>query len=39
VAERPAPALDRALQDIGARYGRATAWFVATQLEYPGRAG
>lgn len=32
---RPAKALDEALQDIGARYGQATAHMVAMQLEYP----
>lgn len=30
----PAKALDKALQDIGARYGQATAHVVAMQLEY-----
>lgn len=34
---RPAKALDEALQDIGARYGQATAHIVAMQLEYPQR--
>lgn len=31
---RPAEALDKTLQDIGARYGRGTAHVVAIQLEY-----
>jgi len=35
--ERPAPALDRALAGIGARYGLGTADVVAAQLEYPSR--
>jgi len=35
VTERPAHALDVALEDIGGRYGRPTAAFVALQLEYP----
>jgi len=34
----PAMALDRALQDITARYGTGTTDFVAMQLEYPKRA-
>ncbi|WP_296747502.1 DJ-1/PfpI family protein [Mesorhizobium sp.] len=33
--QRPARALDQALQDIAARYGARTTNFVATQLEYP----
>ena len=32
---KPATALDQALQDIAARYGDATAYVVAMQLEYP----
>jgi hypothetical protein len=36
--EPPAAALDRALQAIAARYGEATADFVAVQLEYPRAA-
>ena len=35
VADRPARALDDALDGIGRRYGAATARFVALQLEYP----
>lgn len=35
VGGQPAPALDDALQGISARYGEATADFVAMQLEYP----
>jgi hypothetical protein len=31
----PAQALDRALEDISARYGQATADFVALTMEYP----
>jgi putative intracellular protease/amidase len=34
-SKRPAEALDEALQNIGARYGQATAHIVAMQLEYP----
>jgi transcriptional regulator GlxA family with amidase domain len=34
----PATTLDQTLQAIAARYGRATADFVAVQLEYPQRA-
>jgi len=33
---KPADALDQALADIGARYGRRTAGVVAMQLEYSG---
>lgn len=33
--KRPVEALDRALRDIGARYGQGTADVVAMQLEYP----
>jgi hypothetical protein len=33
----PAQALDRALEDISASYGRATADFVALTMEYPYR--
>ncbi|MBK5569270.1 hypothetical protein [Ensifer sp. SSB1] len=33
--KRPAEALERALRDIGARYGQGTADVVAMQLEYP----
>jgi putative intracellular protease/amidase len=32
---RPTEALDKALQNIGARYGQGTARVVAMQLEYP----
>lgn len=35
----PAQALDRALEDITATYGRATADFVALTMEYPYRKG
>lgn len=35
VAAEPARALDRTLNDIARRYGRATADFVSLQLEYP----
>jgi hypothetical protein len=31
----PAQALERALEDISASYGRATAQFVALTMEYP----
>jgi putative intracellular protease/amidase len=34
-SKRPTEALDEALQDIGTRYGQATADIVAMQLEYP----
>lgn len=34
---QPAKALDRTLEDIGARYGARTTNFVAMQLEYPRR--
>lgn len=34
-SKQPAEALDRALQEIAARYGQATAQVVAMQLEYP----
>lgn len=38
IAERkPAVALHEALDQIAARYGRRTAYFVAMQLEYPAR--
>jgi putative intracellular protease/amidase len=36
-SKQPAEALDSALQDIAARYGKATANLVAMQLEYPQR--
>lgn len=35
VSQKPADALDSALQNIGARYGQATTHIVAMQLEYP----
>lgn len=35
INERPAKALDQALQEIAARYGARTTDFVAMQLEYP----
>lgn len=35
--ERPAAALDRALEGIEARYGERTAALVAVQIEYPWR--
>jgi putative intracellular protease/amidase len=38
IGERPAEALDGALQDIAGRYGMRTADFVAMQLEYPRHA-
>jgi transcriptional regulator GlxA family with amidase domain len=38
VGGQPAKALDDALQGISARYGEATADFVAMQLEYPRQA-
>ncbi len=39
-SKRPTEALDEALQNIGGRYGQATAHVVAMQLEYPRpRAG
>jgi putative intracellular protease/amidase len=39
VTERPAKELNKALRAIAGRYGRDTADFVATQLEYPRRGG
>jgi hypothetical protein len=33
--QKPAHALDQALQAIAARYGDRTAYVVAMQLEYP----
>ncbi|HYD53689.1 MAG TPA: DJ-1/PfpI family protein [Gemmatimonadaceae bacterium] len=35
--ERPAPALERALDGVASRFGARTADIVAMQLEYPGR--
>ena len=37
LAPTPTPLLDGILRGMSARYGRATAGFVALQLEYPMR--